>query len=169
MQNMATHAPDKLRRNRRFVTHAPSTAIEIVRSYLADPARIDDAPAVSGASPDLGAFARHLYEERRSREAVFGEGLFADPMWDLMLELYASTAEGVRVSVSRACAASQAPSSSALRYIKEMTSKGLVVRDECRTDARRVYVRLSDKSRVAMSDLLSRMMRDRLMFGLAGR
>jgi DNA-binding MarR family transcriptional regulator len=62
-----------------------------------------------------------------------------------------------------------APSSSALRYIKEMTSQGLVVRDECRSDARRVYVRLSDKARQSMTDLLNRMMRDRLMFGLAGR
>lgn len=168
MQNMATHAPAKARRTRR-VPPAPSTAIEIVRSYLAAPAAQNDAQAAITSPPDLGAFARHLYDERRIRDAAFGADLFADPMWDLMLELYASGAEGAKVSVSRACAASRAPSSSALRYIKEMTSKGLVVRDECRSDARRVYVRLSDKTRVAMSDLLNRIMRDRLMFGLAGR
>lgn len=168
MQNMATHAPDKLRRARR-VPPAPSTAIEIVRSFLAAPAAENDVQAAPMVPLDLGSFARHLYEERRSRDGVFDAEMFADPMWDLMLELYASAAEGEKVSVSRACTASRAPSSSALRYIKEMTSKGMVVRDECRTDARRVYVRLSDKARHAMSDLLNRMMRDRLMFGLAGR
>ena len=167
MQNMATHAPDKLRRSRR-VPAAPSTAIEIVRSYLAaPPAENDERPSL--VPLDLGSFARHLYDERRQRDEVLGADLFADPMWDLMLDLYASAAEGERVSVSHACVASRAPSSSALRYIKEMTTKGLVVRDDCRTDARKVYVRLSDKTRIAMGDLLSRMMRDRLMFGLAGR
>jgi len=165
---MATHAPAKPRRARRAVPPAPSTALEIVRSYLAAP------PAENDAQPslvplDLGSFARHLYDERRQRDEALGAELFADPMWDLMLELYASAADGTRVSVSRACVASRAPSSSALRYIKEMTSKGLVVRDDCRSDARKVYVRLSDKTRTAMTDMLNRMMRDRLMFGLAGR
>ena len=168
MQNMATHAPDKMRRTRR-VPPAPSTAIEIVRSFLAAPAAENDAHATPLVPFDLGSFARHLYDERRQRDAALGAELFADPMWDLMLELYASAADGTRVSVSRACVASRAPSSSALRYIKEMTGKGLVVRDECRSDARKVYVRLSDKTRLAMTDLLNRMMRDRLMFGLAGR
>jgi len=103
------------------------------------------------------------------RDKAFGKDLFADPIWDLLLALYAAAAEGKKMSVSEACQASRAPSSSALRYIKEMTQQGLVMRDDCTSDARRVYVRLSDKSRVAMGDLLTRMMRDRLMFGLAGR
>ncbi|MCW3848132.1 winged helix DNA-binding protein [Sphingomonas sp. LB-2] len=166
---MATHAPAKLRRVRRAGLQAPSTALEIVRSFLAAPAAENDPQMVSSTPLDLGSFARHLYDERRIRDGALGAELFADPMWDLMLELYASAADGEKVSVSRACAASRAPSSSALRYIKEMTAKGLVVRDECRSDARRVYVRLSDKARNAMTDLLNRMMRDRLMFGLAGR
>jgi hypothetical protein len=168
MQNMATHAPAKLRRVRRGL-QAPSTALEIVRSFLAAPAAENDPQVVPSTPLDLGIFARHLYDERRIRDTALGAELFADPMWDLMLELYASAADGEKVSVSRACSASRAPSSSALRYIKEMTAKGLVVRDECRSDARRVYVRLSDKARGAMTDLLNRMMKDRLMFGLAGR
>ena len=168
MQNMATHAPDKMRRARR-VPPAPSTAVEIVRSFLAAPSAQNDAETAPIVPLDLGSFARHLYDERRMRDAAFDPEMFSDPMWDLMLELYASAAEGEKVSVSRACAASRTPSSSALRYIKEMTTKGLVVRDECRTDARRVYVRLSDKARHGMTDLLNRMMRDRLTFALAGR
>ena len=169
MQNMAIPVLAKVRRPRRAVPQAPSTALEIVRSYLAAPPAENDAHAPPLVPNDLGSFARHLYDERRLRESTFDAELFADPMWDLMLELYASVAEGTKVSVSRACAASRAPSSSALRYIKEMTGKGLVVRDECHSDARKVYVRLSDKTRQAMTDLLNRMMRDRLMFGLAGR
>ena len=156
-----------MRRARRG-TATPSAALEIVRSYLAAPVEAQPRSAAS-EQLDLAAFARHLYEERRMRDKAFAPDLFADPIWDMLLVLYASAIEGKQVSVSEACQASRAPSSSALRYIKEMTQQGLVMRDDCTSDARRVYVRLSDKGRVAMADLLTRMMRDRLMFGLAGR
>ena len=167
MPNMAPPGADRVRRSRRG-TATPSAALEIVRSYLAAPV---DAEARSQASiqADLAAFARHLYEERRMRDKAFPVNLFSDPIWDMLLVLYACAVEGKQLSVSEACQTSRAPPSSALRYIKEMTEQGLVVRDDCTSDARRVYVRLSDKGRVKMSDLLTRTMRDRLMFGLAGR
>lgn len=170
MPNMVTRVPARARRTRRGVQTSPM-ALEIVQGFLA--ARNGEAATQEGLGAplplDLTAFARHLYKERRSRDELLGSDLFGDPMWDLMLELYASAGEGEKVSVSSACAASGAPASSAIRYIKAMTKRGLLVRDDCPTDARRVYVRLSNHGRQVMTDLLNRMARDRLAFGLAGK
>jgi DNA-binding MarR family transcriptional regulator len=153
------------------VVQTSPIALEIVQGFLA--ARSSEAGAsesIGAPLPlDLTAFARHLYKERRARDEILGGDLFGDPMWDLMLELYAAAGEGEKVSVSSACAASGAPASSAIRYIKAMTKRGLLVRDDCPTDARRVYVRLSNHGRQVMTDLLNRMARDRLAFGLAGK
>lgn len=172
MPNMATHARAKLRRVRRTGPQPSKVALEAVKGFLAtaryagpgnDPAPLAPQPV------DLTAFARHLFNERRLRDQLLGAELFHDPVWDVLLELYASAGEKRQVTVTGACAASGAPSTSALRYVKMMTKEGLIVRDECRSDARRVYVRLSDKANQMMMDLLSRMTRDRLTFGLAGR
>ncbi len=170
MPNMATRVPARARRIRRGVQTSPM-ALEIVQGFLAARAAEGNAPEGVGAPLplDLTAFARHLYNERRARDEMIGGDLFGDPMWDLMLELYAAAGEGEKVSVSDACAASGAPASSAIRYIKAMTKRGLLVRDDCPTDARRVYVRLSNHGRQVMTDLLNRMARDRLAFGLAGK
>jgi len=169
MPNMVTHVPARARRNRKVVQTSP-IALEIVQGFLAARGAGGGEQAPEGPLPlDLTAFARHLYKERRARDEMLGGDLFGDPMWDLMLELYAAAGEGEKVSVSSACAASGAPASSAIRYIKAMTKRGLLVRDDCPTDARRVYVRLSNHGRQVMTDLLNRMARDRLAFGLAGK
>jgi hypothetical protein len=171
MSNMATRVPSRGRRTRRGLQTSP-LALEIVQGFLAarnGEGLAQESGALVPTPIDLAAFARHLYNERRARDEVLGTDLFADPMWDLMLDLYASAGEGEKVSVSNACAASGAPASSAIRYIKAMTKRGLLVRDDCPTDARRVYVRLSAHGRQVMTDLLGRMARDRLAFGLAGR
>jgi DNA-binding MarR family transcriptional regulator len=166
---MATRVPARARRNRKVVQTSP-IALEIVQGFLAARGEAGAPESVGAPLPlDLAAFARHLYKERRARDEMLGGDLFGDPMWDLMLELYAAAGEGEKVSVSSACAASGAPASSAIRYIKAMTKRGLLVRDDCPTDARRVYVRLSNHGRQVMTDLLNRMARDRLAFGLAGK
>lgn len=168
MPNMATLARYKARRARRIAPDAASATLEAMKGLHASndaAAERTERPPV----PDLAAFARHLYKERRVRDQALGAALFHDPVWDVLLDLYAAAGEKVKVNVTSACAASGAPPTSALRYIKMMTKEGLLVRDECRHDARRVYLRLSDKATQRMSDLLSRLARDRLAIGPAGR
>ena len=78
---------------------------------------------------DVASFARQLYRERRLRERHFDEPLFADPAWDILLDLYASRGEGRKVSVRSACIAAAVPPTTALRCLKHMEELGLIVRE----------------------------------------
>jgi hypothetical protein len=53
---------------------------------------VDDGKPEAGE--ELGAFARLLHRERRTRDAYMSEGLFGEPAWDILLDLFACQAEG---------------------------------------------------------------------------
>ncbi|WP_448586505.1 hypothetical protein [Thermaurantiacus sp.] len=80
---------------------------------------------------------------RRLRERYFDPGLFADPAWDILLDLAAARLEGRLVSVSSLCIAAAVPTTTALRWIKNMVDLGLLLRTNDRNDARRTFVTLS--------------------------
>jgi DNA-binding MarR family transcriptional regulator len=85
---------------------------------------------------------RGMLEARRRRSAVFGS-LFADPAWDMLLELYAVQLEGKRAAVSDLCKVSAVPYTTALRWIGRLEDAGLVVRTADGEDKRRIWVALS--------------------------
>jgi DNA-binding MarR family transcriptional regulator len=85
---------------------------------------------------------RNLIRHRRRREQLFGAEVFADPVWDILLDLYASHHEGKNVAVTSLCIAAAVPPTTALRWIKVMTEKGWLVRTRDPADGRRVYVDL---------------------------
>jgi DNA-binding MarR family transcriptional regulator len=93
------------------------------------------------------------------REAEFPSELLGEPVWDILLDLFAAQEEGKRVSISSACIASGAPSTTALRHIKAMERSGLLRREACPTDKRSRYLHLSCAARLKMAALLSRMAR----------
>lgn len=95
-------------------------------------------------SIDLARMARRYLRARRYRAAALGAELFADPCWDMMLDLFASRVEGARVSVTSACVAANVPSTTALRYMARLEQLGLLVRTADPLDGRRFYVSLSD-------------------------
>lgn len=91
--------------------------------------------------------ARHIREIiklRRMRDRLLGEDLFADPGWDILLDLFAAQEEGQQVSVSSLCIAAAVPPTTALRWITNMTEAGYLVRKQDPYDARRVYIELSE-------------------------
>jgi hypothetical protein len=92
----------------------------------------------------VAAAAKASYRLRREREKLFGAGLFADPIWDMLLDLLIAAAEGRRVCVSSACIASSVPVSTALRHIAHMEKLGLVMRMPNPKDSRSSYVELTD-------------------------
>jgi DNA-binding MarR family transcriptional regulator len=89
------------------------------------------------------------------RESYFDRDLFADPAWDMMLDLLASKLEGRRVSVSSLCLAAAVPQTTALRWIRLLGERGLVERSEDLLDARRVYVSLSASATERLVALLA--------------
>lgn len=94
---------------------------------------------------------RATIRKRQLRSRFFDAALFADPAWDILLDLTAARAEGRRVSVTSLCIASGVPPTTALRWIAQMTDQGLLVREEDLVDRRRAFVALSDTAVAAMA------------------
>jgi hypothetical protein len=124
---------------------APSALMQPFTSPVAAP----DKAGPDKAGPDKKATARSIREtikSRRLRERYFAADLFADPAWDILLDLFAARAEGVSVSVSSLCIAAAVPPTTALRWITAMTSNGILSRRHDPNDARRVFIELSNET-----------------------
>lgn len=100
------------------------------------------------------AFVRSIIRARRLRDQFFRCSLFADPAWDMLLDLMAAPFEENRVAVSSLCIAAAVPASTALRWIKALTDRGLFVRSADPQDGRRVYIELSDDTARALTAYL---------------
>lgn len=107
-------------------------------------------PAAPVASPATGAEIRRVIRARRMRDQFFTDGLFEDPAWDMLLDLYAAEIEGAQVSVSSLCIAAAVAPTTALRWIARMTEAGLFVRQPDPFDRRRAFLALSEEAREKM-------------------
>ena len=87
---------------------------------------------------------------RRARARYFSNGLFADPAWDILLDLLLSRLSQTRVSVTSVCVASNVPSTTALRWIRLLENEGLVSRRADHLDGRRFYIELTDQAETAL-------------------
>ncbi len=88
--------------------------------------------------------AKARYKERRSRDSLFGNpDLFADPAWDILLDLYIAHYEKRDISVSSACIGAAVPPTTALRWLTHLTDQGIILRTSDESDMRRVFVTLS--------------------------
>jgi CheY-like chemotaxis protein len=86
---------------------------------------------------------RAIIRARRARDQFFPADLFADPAWDILLDLFAAHLENQRVAVSSLCIAAAVPATTALRWIKTLTDQGLLIRSADPQDGRRVYIELA--------------------------
>jgi DNA-binding MarR family transcriptional regulator len=124
----------------------------------------DEQAAIASVKPADGAdkdepgidaaFVRSVIRARRMRDQYFRGGLFADPAWDMLLDLMAARLEENRVAVSSLCIAAAVPATTALRWIKALTDRGLFVRSADPQDGRRVYIELSDDAARALTAYL---------------
>jgi hypothetical protein len=103
---------------------------------------------------------RQIIRQRQLRGQVFDGELFADPAWDILLDLTAARAEHTRVSVTSLCIASGVPATTALRWISQMTDAGLLERVEDESDRRRAFIQLSDKAAEAMARYFAELGKD---------
>jgi|SRR5690348_11061854 len=86
---------------------------------------------------------RWLIKVRRERGRYLSSDLFFDPAWDILLDLLRAELAMQRVSVSSLCIASGVPSTTALRYLKTMAERGMIIRHADTHDGRRVFVELA--------------------------
>lgn len=93
---------------------------------------------------------RNLIKIRRDRAKFFDAELFADPAWDMLLELYACHLAQHRISVTALCAAACVPATTALRWIAALEAKELIERRADPTDGRRYFMSLTSAGRITM-------------------
>ena len=121
-----------------------SSAREMAQSFRAEPVSRVDRPLTAGA-------VRTVIRIRRLRDQFFVDALFADPAWDMLLDLMAARIERQQVAVSSLCIAAAVPPTTALRWIRTMTEQGLFVRRADPEDGRRVFIELSDEAAKGMT------------------
>lgn len=98
---------------------------------------------------------RAMIRARRMREQFFPAELFADPAWDMLLDLAAARLEGRTVAVSSLCIAAAVPPTTALRWIKTLTDLGMFVRVADPRDRRRIFIELSSDMAETVLECLS--------------
>jgi DNA-binding MarR family transcriptional regulator len=91
-----------------------------------------------------------MIRERRQRNEFFPENLFADPAWDMLLELYQASLDQCRMSVTNLCEGAAVPPTTALRWIGTLEANGLATRRSDPLDGRRVFIALSETGMDAM-------------------
>ena len=100
--------------------------------------------------PEAAAI-RKLIKARQLRARFFDGELFADPAWDILLDLAAARAERHQVCVTSLCIAAGVPATTALRWISQMVEADLLVRVSDPHDRRRAYIALADNTADAMA------------------
>lgn len=96
-----------------------------------------------------------IYQFRRRRARLFGDaGLFGEPAYDILLDLYIALHQGRKVTISDACVAADVPCSTALRTIRMLEQHGLVRRIDDLKDRRRRYLLLEDLALATLNRML---------------
>ena len=131
---------------------ALSAEVERIVAALATLAAGERRIAAGGPLPVTAVQVRSIIKARRLRERLFPAALFADPVWDMLLDLTAARLEGKPVAVSSLCLAAAVPTTTALRQVKALCDAGMFIRRVDLRDARRTFIELSEDSAQSMLD-----------------
>ena len=112
-----------------------------IEARLADMPQIPPTGHVSDEK--LAVIASSIYQARRRRLQYFDEALFAEPSWDMLLDLFVNKALGRRVGTTSLCLAADVPQSTGIRYIRVLEEQGLVRRVPAHDDRRLILVELT--------------------------
>ena len=103
----------------------------------------------SGSELDLSNLARaeairKMVRIRARRNEYFPVGLFADPAWDILLNLYASYLEQRREAIGGLVSMAGVPPTTGLRWVHKLVEEGMIVIHDDPFDQRRKYVELTE-------------------------
>lgn len=149
-----------------MTAYAPKQNAERLLQLSNEVSRIAGALAQLSSHPDAGPRAQprpqadlpdvspdmvmRIIRARRLRSQFFPEDMFADPAWDMMLDLFHAELVHRRVSVSSLCVAAEVPQTTALRWLTNMVERNFFVRRSDPLDRRRVFVELAPEASHAM-------------------
>jgi DNA-binding MarR family transcriptional regulator len=136
---------ERLRQLSDEVSRIAATLARLSAGPVAPVARIER-PATAGAPEISAEKVRAVIRARRLRSRFFPEHLFADPAWDMLLDLLQAEIAQLRVPVSSLCIAAAVPATTALRWLKSMVEEGIFLRRADPHDGRRVFVELAPET-----------------------
>jgi hypothetical protein len=140
---------ERLRQLSEEVSRIASTLARLSAGPGTPPRLLEPQPA--GDVPPLSAdIVRNVIRARRLRARYFPEELFADPAWDMLLDLLQAEIAQLRVPVSSLCIAAAVPATTALRWLKTLVSQGVFLRRADPHDGRRVFVELAPEASQAL-------------------
>lgn len=103
-------------------------------------------PLARSASLPEARLIRRVIRQRQLRARFIEGEFFADPAWDMLLDLAAARVEGKRVAVTSLCIASGVPPTTALRWIGALVQAGLFQRVCDENDRRRAFIELTENA-----------------------
>jgi DNA-binding MarR family transcriptional regulator len=94
--------------------------------------------------------------ERRCVGKILGFDLFANPAWDMLLDLYRASLLEREISISSLALASNIPASTARRCIRRLIAANLIAAHADPTDGRRIYVAITSHGVASLDQVLDR-------------
>jgi hypothetical protein len=113
------------------------------------------APARGFSDDKLATLASAIYRMRQHRQAYFESALFAEPAWDMLLDLFINKVRGARVSTTSLCLAAGVPHATGIRWIRTLREHGLLRRYRAPDDARLMLIEITLKGYQLMRRCLS--------------
>ncbi|WP_299322613.1 hypothetical protein [Parasphingopyxis sp.] len=114
-----------------------------------------------GGSPEPGRIRPHgarflktYLKARRERDWQFPKGLFSDPAWDILLELYVAESEDRPIFESLIGPAVSLPEKSGLRWLSILETRQLVMRDMDTADGQDARISLTANAIAGMNQWL---------------
>jgi DNA-binding MarR family transcriptional regulator len=141
---------DRLRQLGEEVSRIASTLARLSSGPGSSPVARSETGASNELPPVSAETVRSVIRARRLRARYFSEELFADPAWDMLLDLLQAEIAQLRVPVSSLCIAAAVPATTALRWLKTMVAEGLFIRRADPHDGRRVFVELAPEASQAL-------------------
>lgn len=141
---------ERLRQLSEEVSRIASSLARLSTGPAVSPMPAVDQRTAASLAPLSAETVRNVIRARRLRGRFFPDELFADPAWDMLLDLLQAEIAQLRVPVSSLCIAASVPATTALRWLKTLVSQGLFVRRPDPHDGRRVYVELTPETSDAL-------------------
>lgn len=136
----------RIAQNLMAIANEIESTIPGVNRYISD-----DDDSFPRFPPAIAAkFALAVRAARVRRDRHFPDKLFGEPAWDILLELFASTVMGERISIDKACRAANVAQTTALRYIRELERHGLIAETPGLADSGVALLEMTEKGLKAM-------------------
>ena len=102
------------------------------------------------------AMAERLYAERRGRDALFPDGLFGEPAWDLLLAMFIARDKNQAMILCRAYKAAGVSDTTGRRLLDRLEEEGLITRRRAPRSRKMRIVELTELAVERLTSYLAR-------------